>query len=727
MKSNKKTIGRHFFNLIFVSLFIFLLSSILIILIVRNYYSYEKSRVDAIAITSKMDKLQVLQAEFLLNADKDIKLFLKGETNYLEIYQKEYQDITESLSVFSSRYLKKSDTLAEEIILDLTKNKDIFQGVIYAYKQIGNIDFGLISDWIETGDKLENQIINIQNEKLILEFSKIRILENKFLVHGQTSIMEDISDQLNNLQYSLSNINSDDFSSIELNENIYLYTNIGQQLTDLYNKLGRNTIDGDLAALELSDSKLLEASDNLLAVVENQKISRRNFAAIGLIIVFVIICFLVIGYFRSVRTVFVEPVKFLLKYISNISLGIIDDKIELNKSTIEYDTIADSINILSEGLQEKNLFTQKLVEDDVNAELKVNEEDQLGINLLKLKDKINITLKEHVEYSKENEIRRYINEGIAKFSEIINNNSNNIQQLTDVFIRELVKYTESVQGGLYLINEDQNNTLELKAAFAYNRKKYITKSIMFGEGLVGTCAIEKKIIKIEDVPPEYIIITSGLGDAPPNHLLLVPMLEDEQVLGVLEIASLKAFTDFQLNLVQQVANSMASSIKISQNNTKTSELLEKTQRQAAVMQEQEEEMRQNMEELQATQEDSTRREDEMAITIDAVNSVAHVMEYDLEGKIIKANQKFLKLLGKNQEEIKGKKHSDLTTSGSFEKFESSVLKKLKSGSDVSIIEEFKIKNKKIFLKEYFTIIKEKSGRESRIFNLATDITENIQN
>jgi len=370
---------------------------------------------------------------------------------------------------------------------------------------------------------------------------------------------------------------------------------------------------------------------------------------------------------------------------------------------------------------EKKKFVDDLLKQKFQADISLQgRNDTFGKTLIALKENMRKARDEQLNYHEENKTRRYQNEGIAKFSDILRSNTDNLDKLSDIFIRELVRYLDAIQGGLFLLENEEDDTLHLKAAFAYNRKKYLSKSIKKGESLVGTCALEKKTIHLTDIPEDYIEITSGLGDSPPNTLLLLPVMHEAVLIGVLELASLRKFNDNEVTLAETICESLASSIINARVNSRTAELLQKSQQQAAEMAEQEEEMRQNMEELKATQEESARREEELEGILSAIDQAFYVIEYDIDGTITKVNERLLYLLNRHADKVLGQTHIQIF--GKQSKADSALFANVSDGNTVELTEKAEINKKLLEIKNTFTPVKSKDGNTLRILNIMNVIT-----
>ena len=220
----------------------------------------------------------------------------------------------------------------------------------------------------------------------------------------------------------------------------------------------------------------------------------------------------------------------------------------------------------------------------------------------------------------EEAIRKWTNEGFTSFAELLRTESD-LTNLCKSALTFLINYTSSNQGGIFIVNDTNHDDLylELAACYAYNRTKFIHKKIKPGEGLLGQTYLERDTIFLTEIPQEYLNIRSGLGDATPRCLIIIPLINNEKIEGVMEMASFKVFESYQIEFLEKCAISLASVITNTRINELTSKLLSEAQSQAEQMKVQEEEMRQNMEELAATQEEMKRKQTDYLELIDALN------------------------------------------------------------------------------------------------------------
>ena len=303
-------------------------------------------------------------------------------------------------------------------------------------------------------------------------------------------------------------------------------------------------------------------------------------------------------------------------------------------------------------------FVEKIRYGNIDAEYKVQgADDVLGQSILDLRDNLKVNKDEEEKRRKEDEKRNWIAEGLAKFGEILRKDTDNLEELSYNVISNLVKYIKANQGAFFIIEDEDeaDKHLKMTACYAYERRKFADKRVEFGEGAIGAAVLEKETIYMTDVPETFVHITSGLGEAVPNCVIVVPLKINNEVHGVIEIGSLHKIEKHIVDFVEKVAESVGSTISNVKINTRTAKLLKESQKQAEALAAQEEQMRQNMEELQATQEEAARQSEKFITFTNAVNHTLIRAEYSADGILLYANTRFLKKLGYDKNsDVEGK-------------------------------------------------------------------------
>jgi CHASE3 domain sensor protein len=257
---------------------------------------------------------------------------------------------------------------------------------------------------------------------------------------------------------------------------------------------------------------------------------------------------------------------------------------------------ADFINHISEGNYQVDW-------QELNEENKSLNQHNLVGKLVGMRDQMK-------KVKMEDEKRLWATEGLSQFSEVIRKHQHSLEELCYQSLVFLLKYLRAQQGSLFMHRapDGEEAYLELAACYAFDRKKHLQKRIEIGQGILGQTYLEAETVMLTELPQQYTYITSGLGDATPNCLLIVPMKYNQKVQAIIELAAFRRYEAHEIAFIEKAGEFVASAITAAQSTETTQSLLAQFQLQTEQLRAQEEEMRQNMEELEATQEEMRRKE-----------------------------------------------------------------------------------------------------------------------
>ncbi|HON18076.1 MAG TPA: GAF domain-containing protein [Salinivirgaceae bacterium] len=440
--------------------------------------------------------------------------------------------------------------------------------------------------------------------------------------------------------------------------------------------------------------------------------------------IIVLIVVLLVTYLTLSRLL--GPIKHITEALSELGRGIINHSIDLDiQRHDEIGQLANAVLELRNGMDKMATFATEIGKGNLLAPFEQRDEnDILGNALLEMRKSLkDLREKEEMQHQLE-ERKRWISEGINSLGELLRQYNQNLDQLAYEVIRYIVDYIGAVQGGVYIKNDkDQINiTYDLVAAIAYGRQKLLSRSVKLEEGLVGRCAAEEDLLHITELPAGYPVIRSGLGEATPDALLLVPLKSNDEVLGVIELIAFGAFDDLKIEFLAKASDDIATTISNVRINTKTKRLLEQSQKQQELLSSKEEEMRQTLEEMTATREEAEARFSQLSTLVAALNQVAMVAEFDPYGYIVDINDNFLRLLGVNREQMIGRKQGMFEKNLDFKENERMWFR-LRNGETISKTQHIDTGFKTIVLSETYVPIKDANGNVIKVINIATDITK----
>ncbi len=216
-----------------------------------------------------------------------------------------------------------------------------------------------------------------------------------------------------------------------------------------------------------------------------------------------------------------------------------------------------------------------------------------------LKDNINQMIGNLRETTERNAAQDWLNSNLARFSGMLQGQRDQ-KTVARLLMSEVTPLVAAHHGAFYVAEDtgdDDETELRLIASYGYKERKSISNRFKIGESIVGQAALEKKPIVITQAPEDYIKIASGLGEAAPTSIIVLPVLFEENVMAVIELASFTPFLEIQEAFLDQLSESIGVVLNTILANMRTEELLLQSQQLTQDLQSQSEELQAQQDEL----------------------------------------------------------------------------------------------------------------------------------
>jgi signal transduction histidine kinase/HAMP domain-containing protein/CheY-like chemotaxis protein len=214
-----------------------------------------------------------------------------------------------------------------------------------------------------------------------------------------------------------------------------------------------------------------------------------------------------------------------------------------------------------------------------------------------LKDNINQMIVNLKETTQKNAEQDWLKTNLARFSAMMQG-QRDLEAVSRLIMSELTPLVSAHHGAFFLVHSQESRpVLKLISSFAWRMRKDVPTSFELGEGLVGQCALEKKTMLVTHAPPDYVQINSGLGEAGPLSLIILPVLFEGEVKAVLELASFREFSPIHRVFLDQLSETIGVVLNVIVTNTRTEQLLAQSQGLTQELQSQSRELTQQQTEL----------------------------------------------------------------------------------------------------------------------------------
>ncbi|WP_193196896.1 response regulator [Nostoc sp. MG11] len=255
---------------------------------------------------------------------------------------------------------------------------------------------------------------------------------------------------------------------------------------------------------------------------------------------------------------------------------------------------------ISKPLKQVSDLAENIADGDLSVSLPNSDrQDEIGV-LTRIFNQMIINLQ---NTTKKNEEQRWLKSNLAEFTQMLQG-QRNLESVSRLILSNLAPLVEAPQGVFYIMDSvDNQPVLKLLSSYAYKERKHLANEFRLGEGLVGQCALEKQRILLTQVPSDYIRISSGLGEALPLNVIVLPILFETQVKAVIELASFQPFSELHLIFLEQLIEILGVFLNNIAANQQTQQLLQESVTLTQELQTQQEELQQSNQRLEEQAQD----------------------------------------------------------------------------------------------------------------------------
>jgi len=308
--------------------------------------------------------------------------------------------------------------------------------------------------------------------------------------------------------------------------------------------------------------------------------------------------------------------------------------------------LTENVNQLAQNLtvQVRSIseVASAVTKGDLTRTIRVDAKGELEA----LKDTINQMIANLKDTTLRNHEQDWLKSNLAKFAQMLQGQRDR-NAVANKVLSELAELVNARYGAFYILEQPEGADevkLKLFAGYAQKSRKLINQEFSLSEGLVGQCATDKERIRLANVPNEYLQISSGIGNAAPLDLVILPVLFENNVKAVIELASFENFSDTHIDFLDQLTESIGIVLNNIETNTRTEELLSQSQSLAGELSSQQEELRRANDELHDKGRSLEEKAEQLTLTSkyksEFLANMSHELRTPLNSLLILAQQLF---------------------------------------------------------------------------------------
>ena len=507
---------------------------------------------------------------------------------------------------------------SSNLFSDVSGLHDQFNQLIQLYQERGFKDAGLEGELRSAIHAVEDRDYPYDRAMMLM----LRRHEKDFFLRKDLKYVDKFHDDHDKFLNAIAGDGTEDEAAKKtIQEDLDVYLKKFDKLVGIEQAIGMTNDQGISGKLNKRLQSLLNGVDRISSHLHNEAsdlVGRSLLLLIILVLIQFAIGSVLAWVYANIMTKAVDEVR---SSLTDLSKGNFPDKLK-SRTKDELADLKSTLNLLVDRIRTAVEFSTAIGQGQL--ELKYKDEyrdDVLAVAITDMQDKLR-------KAEERQRIINWANEGIARLGNHLHEESSDTEVLGRKILQSIVSHVDLNQAALYLLNE-KGDELHRVATYAYGKQRFEEHIVPVENGLIGQALKEHTPIYLKEVPNNYTRITSGLGEATPGTVFIVPLEVRGQGVGVLELATFHEIEEYQKEFLLRACDTIAAAIRTRQMTEETKRLLEQTEEKAQTLSAQEEELRQNTEELVATQEEMQRQRSEMETTIESLKQQINLREKEI--------------------------------------------------------------------------------------------------
>ncbi len=553
--------------------------------------------------TTNLIKIYKLLPEFSFVEKKQIELF---SDSYRYIPEKDFFPIKNSLEkiILHIDELKDDRVISRSVYINsLVSEIEQYKSVLERIAKMNYRYFNPMDGKVATLNRYLNQfeITNVFLQPPFKDFTR-QIIDLNQKYQSKNLSIEEFERKLLKIESQVKKIPEKDAYTILVKQRFLFLlqhiSNLASEIINFKNIYGVPFSSGLFKELDLHLNQAITYDLKLGEDVKYDFVSRIKYLLSSIVLLLILFVLDIVFFFYYILNGVVPVITKVKENLRDLSTGKLVD-IEVSQASEEAFRITKYLKTHVESLKDKRKIIEQLAQRNYDVEIKLlSFDDELGKSLQALRDALRQRLKEAEQVREEENKQKWMTEGLAHMSDIMRESAYDLQTLFENTLKGLLEFIDAPMGAFYYKEEiDGEVFYQLKIAYAYNKKRIPKLKYRLTEGFVGTVAAEKRILKLEPVPDNYLFYETAFGYAKPTSIVFVPIITQDEVIGVLEIAALYSFPDHYLQFLEKFASDYAATIVFVKINEQTKSLLSELRQKTKLFEQKEQQYKQQIQQL----------------------------------------------------------------------------------------------------------------------------------